>query len=136
MCTNNKCTFDQTHWSKLKWWTSKDKKHTFPRALFYLKWLNAYVNDNSLIFDSTILIKFQFVCDCGLYISGVVLVYGDQINQLEKKNIIMKHYYVSVVVDFLLLLTFCLLLLRLWESVIVLCLFVRYFMFIQVMQSY
>ena len=35
----------------------------------------------------------------------------------------------------LLLLTFCLLLLQLWESVIVLCFVVRYFMFILVLQS-
>ena len=35
----------------------------------------------------------------------------------------------------LLLLTFCLLLLPLWESVIVLCFVVRYFMFILVLQS-
>ena len=35
----------------------------------------------------------------------------------------------------LLLLTFCLLLLPLWESVIVLCLVVRYFMSILVLQS-
>ena len=35
----------------------------------------------------------------------------------------------------MLLLTFCLLLLPLWESVIVLCFVVRYFMFIFVLQS-
>ena len=35
----------------------------------------------------------------------------------------------------LLLLTFCLLLLPLWKSVIVLCFVVRYFMSIQVLQS-
>ena len=35
----------------------------------------------------------------------------------------------------LLLLTFCSLLLPLWKSVIVLCFVVRYFMFIQVLQS-
>ena len=35
----------------------------------------------------------------------------------------------------LLLLTFCLLLLPLWKSVIVLCYAVRYFMFILVLQS-
>ena len=35
----------------------------------------------------------------------------------------------------LLLLTFCLLLLPLWESVNVLCFLVRYFMFILVLQS-
>ena len=37
--------------------------------------------------------------------------------------------------DVLLLLTFCLLLLPLWESVIVLCFVVRYFMSILVLQS-
>ena len=36
----------------------------------------------------------------------------------------------------LLLLTFCLLLLPLWESVIVLCFVVRYFMYILVLQSF
>ena len=36
----------------------------------------------------------------------------------------------------LLLLTFCLLKLTLWESVIVLCFVVRYFMSIQVVQSW
>ena len=42
-------------------------------------------------------------------------------------------YFIKAVV--LLLLTFCLLLLPLWESVIVLCFVVRYFMSILVLQS-
>ena len=62
-------------------------------------------------------------------------------NQIDKRTTKI-HIKMVMILDFvhsmavvLLLLTFCLLLLQLWESVIVLCFVVRYFMYILVLQS-
>ena len=56
----------------------------------------------------------------------------DQLHQHEEKSLVAWAAVPSKAVV-LLLLTFCLLLLPLWESVIVLCLVVRYFMSILVL---
>ena len=79
-----------------------------------------------------------------MYLKLASQIWCNFVSNLQRYDIISAHVPKRVLVAWaavrskavvLLLLTFCLLLLSLWESVIVLCFVVRYFMSILVLQS-
>ena len=108
---------------------------------------------NSKIIDSGVLIRTKLACRP--YLFHLCLIQNRLfLNEPHYKTAVLKTYktkqtgnrrndrkggkedlHLTIIHCILLLLTFCLLLLPLWESVIVLCFVVRYFMSILVLQS-
>ena len=88
----------------------------------------------ALLHDTT---GLSAVCDCGISLPYSLFWYGAPNSTTAESRAMIWCQWNAVrsgaVV--LLLLTFCLLLLPLWESVIVLCFVVRYFMSILALQS-